>query len=135
MPGPNKFMGRYSCLEILSAEKHTAELYHAYRGHDAVWNYMASGPFNSSAQFCRWVNEIIKTSDPLYYAIRNLESGKWEGIASFLRIKPASGSIEVGNISFSPSLQRSIAATEAMFLMMGWVFKTGYRLYEWSVMR
>ena len=78
------------------------------------------------------MSEIIKTSSPLYYVARNVESGKWEGTASFLRIKPVSGSIEVGNISFSPSLQRSIAATEAMFLMMGWVFKTGYRRYEWK---
>ncbi len=93
---------------------------------------MANGPFNSSAQFYRWVNKVNKTNDPLFYAIRKLDGGKWEGMASFLRIIPGSGSIEVGNISFSPSLKRTIAATEAMFLMMSWVFETGYRRYEWK---
>jgi len=53
-------------------------------------------------------------------------------VASYLRIDPPSGSIEVGHIALSPSLQRTVAATEAMFLMMDWAFSTGYRRYEWK---
>ncbi len=70
--------------------------------------------------------------DPFFYAIRNLESGHWQGVASYLRIAPEAGSIEVGHINFSPALQRSRAATEAMFLMMQWAFEAGYRRYEWK---
>ena len=54
------------------------------------------------------------------------------GVASFLRIDPANGSIEVGHINYSPLLQRTIAATEAMYLMMQHVFEQGYRRYEWK---
>ena len=54
------------------------------------------------------------------------------GVASFLRITPDHGSIEVGHICLSPALQRSRAATEAMFLMMDWAFAHGYRRYEWK---
>jgi RimJ/RimL family protein N-acetyltransferase len=50
-----------------------------------------------------------------------------------MRIDPNAGSIEVGGIMYSPRLQRTRAATEAMFLMMQRVFdELGYRRYEWK---
>ena len=61
-----------------------------------------------------------------------MTSGKWEGLASFLRVQPSAGSIEVGYISFAPPLQQATVATEAMFLMMRWAFEAGYRRYEWK---
>ena len=54
------------------------------------------------------------------------------GIASYLQISPDDGSIEVGHIHFSPLLQRTTEATEAMYLMMQWAFDAGYRRYEWK---
>jgi len=131
-PGPKKIAGHYVELEVLSAQKHAADLFQSFQGHDNIWDYMPSGPFNSSSQFYRWVNEMTQSDDPLFYAIRNLSSRKWEGMASFLRIQPNAGSIEVGHISFSPALQRTTAATEAIFLMMCWVFEAGYRRFEWK---
>ncbi|MEM0943959.1 MAG: GNAT family protein, partial [Pseudomonadota bacterium] len=68
--------------------------------------------------------------DPLQFAI--LVGGRALGTASYLRINPEAGSIEVGYITFSPALQRTKAATEAMFLMMDWAFAAGYRRYEWK---
>jgi hypothetical protein len=53
-------------------------------------------------------------------------------VASYLRIDPANGVIEVGGLNFSPRLQRTPAATEAMFLMMERAFTLGYRRYEWK---
>ncbi|HBQ37316.1 MAG TPA: hypothetical protein DD729_10875 [Rhodobacteraceae bacterium] len=67
-----------------------------------------------------------------FYAVKNLKTGNFEGVASFLRISPDAGSIEVGHINFAKPLQRSRAATEAMFLMMQWVYDAGYRRYEWK---
>ncbi len=131
-PGPQKINGQYVKLELLCAQKHAADLFQAFQGHDDVWDYMPSGPFTSSAQFYRWVSEMTNADEPLFYAIRNLTSGKWEGLASFLRIQPSAGSIEVGYISFSPALQQTTAATEAMFLLMRWTFEAGYRRYEWK---
>lgn len=124
--------GRFARLERLSAEAHAALLYRAYAGYDAVWDYMYDGPFSSASQYHRWVRDHEALEDTCFYAIKNLASGQWEGVASYLRIAPAAGSIEVGNISYSPALQRTPAATEAMYLMMEWAFEAGYRRYEWK---
>ncbi len=124
--------GRYARLEPLAAEAHAALLFRAYAGHDALWDYMAYGPFHSAAQYHRWVRDIVADTGHLFYAIRDCESGLFGGVASFLRIAPQMGVIEVGNINLAPGLQRTRAATEAMVLMMGWAFDAGYRRYEWK---
>lgn len=124
--------GRYAQLERLSAEQHAALLYRSYDGQDHVWDYMPYGPFSSASNYHRWVRDHAGQEDPFFYAIQNLESGAWEGVASYLRVAPDAGSIEVGHISYSPALQKTRAATEAMFLMMQWAFDAGYRRYEWK---
>ncbi|MDG1354248.1 MAG: GNAT family protein [Sulfitobacter sp.] len=124
--------GKYARLERLDADTHAALLYRAFAGHDAVWDYMPYGPFSSAAQYYRWVREHAAQTDPRFYAIKNLQTGNWEGVASYLRISPEAGSIEVGHINFSPALQQTPAATEAMYLMMAWAFDAGYRRYEWK---
>ena len=45
-------------------------------------------------------------SDPLFHAIIDLKTGKAVGVATFMRIDPAHGVIEVGNINYSPLLQQ-----------------------------
>ncbi|MEP5732096.1 MAG: GNAT family protein [Sulfitobacter sp.] len=132
VPQAEVLLGRYAELAPLSAEAHAALLFRAYAGHDAVWDYMPVGPFSSAAQYHRWVRDHETKPDPFFFAIRNKDSDQWEGVASFLRIKPESGSIEVGYISYSPALQQTRAATEAMYLMMKWAFEAGYRRYEWK---
>ncbi len=124
--------GRYARLEPLDAEIHAALLFRAYDGHDALWDYMPYGPFSSAAQYHRWVRDTVADKGHLFYAIKDLETGTFGGVTSYLRINPNAGSIEVGNINFAPSLQRTRAATEAMALMMGWAFDAGYRRYEWK---
>ena len=131
-PDADSLAGRYATLERLDPEKHAALLFRAFAGDDSLWDYMAQGPFSSAAQYHRWVRDVADVTDPVFYAIRNLESGDWEGVASYLRIAPEAGSIEVGNICFAPALQRTRAATEAMYLMMAWAFDAGYRRYEWK---
>ena len=55
------------------------------------------------------------------------------GYASLMRAEPAHGVVEVGNILMTPALQRTRAATEAMYLMARHVFEDlGYRRYEWK---
>nr|WP_246455873.1 GNAT family protein [Sulfitobacter aestuariivivens] len=124
--------GRYAMLAPLSAESHAALLYRAYEGQDHVWDYLPYGPFHSAALYHRWVRDHGGQHDPFFYAIRNLETGDWEGVASYLRIQPAAGSIEVGHINYSPALQQTRAGTETMYLMMKWAFEQGYRRYEWK---
>lgn len=124
--------GRYARLEPLEAEAHAALLFRAYAGHHTLWRFMPTGPFSSAAQFHRWVRETEQDASMQFYAICNLQTGDCEGVASYLRMKPAHGSIEVGNIAFSPALQRTPAATEAIYLMMSWAFEAGYRRFEWK---
>ncbi|QGX97678.1 N-acetyltransferase [Roseovarius faecimaris] len=132
LPAGEPMEGRYSRLERLDADKHAALLFKAFDGHDWVWDYMPSGPFASSAQFHRWMREATAANHILFHAIYDREARAFGGFASYLRMKPASGSIEVGYIAMAPQLQRTRAATEAMFLMMGWAFEAGYRRYEWK---
>ena len=124
--------GRYCRLEPLDAERHAALLFRAYAGHDALWDYMPYGPFSSAAQYHRWVRETVADKGHLFYALYDLESESYGGVLSFLRIAPQAGSIEVGNINFSPALQRTRAATEALYLTMEWAFEVGYRRFEWK---
>lgn len=130
-PGPATLEGSYARLERLT-HAHAAELDRAARADNSVWAYMPYGPFASAAAYGDWVAGMAARPDPWFYAIRNLATGQAEGVASWLRITPEAGSIEVGHILFSPALQRTRAATEAMFLMMQWVFDAGYRRYEWK---
>ncbi len=124
--------GRFVQLEPLRAEKHAALLYRAFDGHDAVWDYMPYGPFSSAAQYHRWVRDTERQNDPFYLAIFDKDSGRWGGVASYLRINPDAGSIEVGHIAMAPVLQRTRAATEALYLTMQWAFDAGYRRFEWK---
>ena len=122
--------GRFAQLERLSAD-HAADLHAANSESDAIWDYLPYGPFDLPGQVA-WVDSMAAKSDPYFYAIRDLGTGRSVGVASYLRIDPAAGSIEVGHITYSPALQRTAAATEAMFLMMDWAFSAGYRRYEWK---
>jgi RimJ/RimL family protein N-acetyltransferase len=124
--------GRYVALERLDADAHAADLYRAFSGHDALWDYMPYGPFTSAAANHRLAKEMAAQQDPLFYVMRNRATGHCGGVASFLRITPPAGTIEVGHICISPELQNTTAATEAMFLMMQWAFNAGYRRYEWK---
>lgn len=131
-PDRTAMEGHLVRLEPLDADRHAFDLHTAFNGHDALWDYMPYGPFASGSAYHRWAREREAGEDPRFFVLRNRETGQPGGIASYLRITPEAGSIEVGHICISPSMQRSAAATEAMFLMMDWAFRAGYRRYEWK---
>ena len=94
---------------------------------------MSYGPFNTLADYVAWMRRDCLGDDPLFHAVIERATGVATGVASYLRIVPAVGVIEVGHINYAPPLQRSRAATEAMYLMMRRVFdELGYRRYEWK---
>lgn len=131
-PDATHLEGGFARLELLSADAHAAALFKANSASDEIWTFLPYGPFTSAASYHRWIRQVTAEADPRFHAVWNKDSGAWEGVASYLRIKPQSGSIEVGHINFSPALQGTRAATEAMFLMMQWAFEAGYRRYEWK---
>jgi RimJ/RimL family protein N-acetyltransferase len=131
-PGPAVIEGHHVRLERLDPARHAADLHEANTASDAIWDYLPYGPFANLSDYRLWAESVAGHPDPFFYALRARATGRVGGVASFLRISPAAGSIEVGHIALAPVLQRTPAATEAMALMMGWAFAAGYRRYEWK---
>ena len=133
---PNTPMRGRSCtVEPLDVELHAKSLYDAYikDTEHRVWTYMAYGPFTSFNSYHEWLCDYCTSDDPMFHAVVDADSERALGVASYLRIEPQVGVIEVGHINFSPQLQKTRMATEAMFLMMQRVFdELGYRRYEWK---
>ena len=127
--------GRFCRLVPLDPAKHARELFEANSldKDGRNWTYLFVGPFADFESYNAWLEQVAKSDDPLFHTIIDNESGKAVGVATFMRIDRAHGVIEVGNINYSPLLQRKPAATEAMFLMMRRAFdELGYRRYEWK---
>lgn len=126
--------GRYCRVEPLLAERHGADLHRAYAeaADDGDWTYLPYGPWPSEAAFLDWLRQVENREDPMFFAIGDIGHDRFAGLAAYLRIDPGSASIEVGHIHLAPGLQRSRAATEAMYLLMDRVFDAGYRRYEWK---
>ena len=124
--------GRLCRVEPFDVEKHAAPLFDANSRdrEGGMWTYMAYGPFDTLEQYRAWMRDVCAADDPMFFAI--IVEGKPVGVATYMRINPKAGSIEVGNIAYSPLLSRTPAATEAMFLMMKQAFELGYRRYEWK---
>ena len=133
LPAPELLAGRYVTLVPLNAERHTASLWQAVQSHDEVWIYLGEGPHGSEADLRRALEQKQSGTAAVFLAIVPISSGNVEGYASYMRMDPANGVIEVGNILLAPSLQRTTAATEAMYLMARHIFEDlGYRRYEWK---
>jgi RimJ/RimL family protein N-acetyltransferase len=133
-PPREPIVGRLCRVEPLDPDRHAADLHEA-NSLDPTgrnWTYLPYGPFDSLSSYHEWMVARCASSDPLFHAIVESETGRAVGVASYLRIDRANGCIEVGHIHYSPRLQRTIAATEAMYLMMKRVFELGYRRYEWK---
>ena len=134
LPPREALEGRWCRLEPLDPNAHSDGLFNALAADSegSVWTYLAYGPFSSVASYRAWMSDHCLSNDPLFFAIRPKSDDKPAGVASYLRIAPASGSIEVGHILYAPCLKRTPAATEAMYLMMQKAFELGYRRYEWK---
>jgi RimJ/RimL family protein N-acetyltransferase len=125
--------GRYVTLEPLDAGRHAEALWQAVKGHDELWTWLFDGPYASEADLRQAIEARQAAAGFVFLAIAPVATGQAAGWASFLRMEPAHGVIEVGNILLSPALQRTTAVTEAMFLMARHVFDDlGYRRYEWK---
>jgi RimJ/RimL family protein N-acetyltransferase len=128
-------VGRFCTVELLDPGRHAAELFAANSldTEGRNWTYLPSGPFADFDSYRGWLEKVAAGEDPLFHTIVDLASGRAVGVAALMRIDRNNGVIEVGNINYSPLLQRRPAATEAMFLMMTRVFEElGYRRYEWK---
>ncbi len=135
LPPASAMVGRYCRLERADADRHAADLFAAYAEaeNDRDWTYLSQNLPRDAGQYAEWLRAAAAQPDPFFHAIIDQATGRACGVAAYLRIDPANGVIEVGNINFAPKLKRTRVATEAMFLMMRRAFdELGYRRYEWK---
>jgi RimJ/RimL family protein N-acetyltransferase len=122
-------------LAPLDPQVHGSALYEGIQGEagERVWQYLFEGPFADRAAFDVHLKRIAASDDPLFFAILDNASGSAVGYASYMRIEPVHRVIEVGSILYTPRLQQTTLATEAMYLMARHIFDDlGYRRYEWK---
>jgi RimJ/RimL family protein N-acetyltransferase len=135
-PGHTALNGELVRLELLDPPRHAVQLFTASHGADAdphLWDHLAYGPFASQTEFTAWLEERAASADPLFFAIVDMATMVAQGMASYMRIVPEHGVIEIGHIWFAPALQRTRQATEAIFLLASNAFDAlGYRRLEWK---
>jgi len=135
VPDRTTITGRHITLEPQNADKHTDELYQA--GHNseealAIWDYLAYGPWPDTDAYKQTLRAQSASFDPIFFTLVDNQSGKACGQSSFLDINAQNGVIEIGHIWFGPTLQRTAAATEALYLMLRYAMDDlGYRRMQW----
>jgi len=135
LPSKKKLIGKYCFLEPINIRKHSKDLYKNFSldKKNIIWTYLPYGPFKSYESFKKWLKSFCLNKDPFFYAIYSKKHNQYCGMASYLRITPEHGSIEVGHINYSPILQNTTEGTETMYLMMKNAFEVlGNRRYEWK---
>ena len=134
LPARIPHRGRSVDLEPLHV-RHAPELFRAAQapGSEASWAYLGYGPFGSEAAMRAHVASFAATHDPMAFAVRPHATGTADGWLTLMEIFPAHAHIEIGHIWFSPRMQRTRAATEAMFLLMRHAMdELGYRRLTWK---
>jgi len=136
-PRPRRvtFEGRTISLVPLDAHEHLESLWAATGGpqHEHLWTYMFEHPFQNRASFEANLQRKEASDDPLFYSLIEKASGDAVGWAAYMRMEPLNRVIEVGSIMYSPRIQRTIGATEAMYIMAKHAFEDmNYRRYEWK---
>lgn len=134
-PLSKKILGDYVVLEPINPTKHVTQLFNNFYQDkkNTIWNYLPYGPFKNIKDFKKWLLNSCMNKDPFFYSIYAKRHKQYCGMASYLRITPEHGSIEVGHINYSPLLQNTVEGTETMYLMMSNAFdQLGNRRYEWK---
>jgi len=123
-------------LEPVDPERHARPLYkasHIDAAPEPVFRYLPYGPFAGFDDFKSWLGERAASTDPYFVTVVDAKTGLPQGMASFMRIAPEHGVIEIGHIWFAPAIQRTRQATEAIYLMARHAFDDlGYRRLEWK---
>lgn len=135
-PAREPLNGTHVLIRPLDPDRDASALYRASHppdGDPAVWTYLSEGPYEDLEQMRRALTEQAASEDPLFFSLVPLPGEEPAGIAAYMRITPQFGVIEIGNIWFGPALQRTTAATEAIYLLSRHAFdELGYRRLEWK---
>lgn len=134
-PDINILKGKTVTLEHLEMSKHLDDIldFCFTNAQPADWTYLPVGPFHSKEAVIDWLLNVTAINNAYFFAIRDMKTNKISGLFSLMSIVPSARTIEMGYVIYSADLQKSVAATEAQYLAMHYVFEElGYRRYEWK---
>ena len=136
VPQKTDYEGKFIRLSPVNPQTDVAELYECSHGSDVkaqIWTYMSYGPFDSTHDMHKWLEEGAGSQDPLFFTVYHLESKQRVGMVSFLNIVSDMRRLELGHLWYSPDAQRSNVNTEAIYLMLCEAFdRLKYRRVEWK---
>jgi RimJ/RimL family protein N-acetyltransferase/ribosomal protein S18 acetylase RimI-like enzyme len=124
--------GRYCRLEPIDPGRHLDDIWSAMQGHDHLWEWMPAEPPQTKEAYRALLEMMAAKAGIVPFAIIDSADGRAKGHLWLMEIRPEQGVFEVGYITYSPSLQRTRAATEAIFLCGEYGFSLGYRRFEWK---
>lgn len=126
--------GRYVRLEPLDPAIHGNDLFEASQASHSEerFRYLFENAARDRASFDQWMNKAAEGEDPLFFAVVDRATGETVGRQALMRIDPAHGVAEIGNIYWGPKLSRTPGATEALYLFANYIFELGYRRFEWK---
>jgi RimJ/RimL family protein N-acetyltransferase len=124
--------GRYCRLEPLDGARHGADIAAAFVGAHDVWAYLPVPEPKDRGEYEAFLAAMVARNDIVPFAVVDRADNKAKGHLWLMEIRPAHGVFEVGFITYSPSLQRTRVATEAIFLCGDYGFSLGYRRFEWK---
>lgn len=127
--------GRFVSIVPLVPREHAQGIFEAFApNQDRLFHFIGYGPFTTAADYEAFLSNLVasQASHLQAYAVRLKSSGALVGFGTYLRIDPASSSIEIGHIMLSKTLQRTTAATEFFHLLIENAFQLGYRRMEWK---
>jgi RimJ/RimL family protein N-acetyltransferase len=135
-PGRTSLRGSHVLVRPVEPELDAEPLFsvsHPPHGDPTIWTYLPDGPYAGAEHLRGMLTWAASADDALYFTLAALPDERPLGIASYQRITPEFGVIELGHIWFGPSLQRTTAATEAIYLLARHAFDDlGYRRLEWK---
>jgi RimJ/RimL family protein N-acetyltransferase len=135
-PARREHRGRHVVVRPLDPGADTEALYrlsHEPTGDPSIWTYLFEEPFADIEAYGRCLDAKATSADPLFFVITDAHDRRQLGQITYMSIEPGHGSIELGDIWFSPELKRTPAATEAIFLLAAHAFDDlGYRRLEWK---
>jgi RimJ/RimL family protein N-acetyltransferase/ribosomal protein S18 acetylase RimI-like enzyme len=124
--------GRYCRLEPVDSARHLDDIWAANQGHEHIWERMPAHPPKTREAYGELLDMMMVKPGIVPFAVIDKADGKAKGHLWLMEIRPEHGVFEVGYITYSPSLQRTRVATEAIYLCGDYGFSLGYRRFEWK---
>ena len=135
-PAIQALSGRHAAVARLEPDADIDELYdvsHRSDEYRKLWTYLFQGPFADRAAMHAWLRSIRESDDPVFYTVTSRALREKVGMISVMNIVPEMGRAELGNILYSPLVQKTRINSEVTYLFLCHLFdELRYRRVEWK---